>query len=219
MRYKYAVISAINGKIRKKKESSVVIDVNGLSYEVMIPPVIMKSLERAQSADGTINLVTFHYYQMDQTKALPVLVGFINEIEREFFEQFIKVSGVGPKAACRAFSMSLSSIAGAIDRGDLALLKTLPGIGEQKAREIIAKLQGKVGKYALIQDRISSEMPAAKEDVKEEALSVLIQLQYKKHEAQDMIDKAIKNNPEAATCEEILNEVYKGSGVRGQGSR
>lgn len=203
------MISEINGKIRKKKESSVVIDVNGLSYEVMIPPVIMKSLDKACSGDGNINLVTFHYYQMDQSKALPVLVGFLNEIEREFFEQFIKVSGVGPKAACRAFSMSLSEIADAIDRGDLALLKTLPGIGEQKAREIIAKLQGKVGKYALIQDRALSGMTAAKEDVKEEALSVLLQLQYKKHEAQGMIDKAIKHNPKAATCEEILNEVYK----------
>lgn len=203
------MISEISGKMRKKKESSVIIDVNGLSYEVMIPPVIMRSLDKARSGDGMINLVTFHYYQMDQSKALPVLVGFLNEIEREFFEQFIKVSGVGPKAACRAFNMSLSAIADAIDRGDLALLKTLPGIGEQKAREIIAKLQGKVGKFALIQDRSVSGTPAAKEDVKEEALSVLLQLQYKKHEAQDMINKAVSHNPKAATCEEILNEVYR----------
>ena len=48
-------------------------------------------------------------------------------------------------------------------------------------------------------------------DVKEEALNVLLQLQYKKNEAKDMIDKAIKRNPNASSCEEILNEVYKGS--------
>ena len=210
------MISEINGKMRKKKESSVVVDINGLSYEVMVPPVIMRSIDSALSADGNITLVTFHYYQMDQSKALPVLVGFLNEIEREFFEQFIKVSGVGPKAACRALSMPLADIADAIDRGDLKLLKTLPGIGEQKAREIIAKLQGKVGKFALIRDRSANSVSSGKEDVKEEALSVLIQLQYKKHEAQEMIDKAIKHNPKVATCEEILNEVYKGS--RGKGS-
>lgn len=205
------MISEISGKIRKKKESSVVIDVNGLSYEVMIPPVIMRSIDTARTGDGSINLVTFHYFQMDQSKAIPILVGFLNEVEKEFFEQFIKVSGVGPKAACRALSMPLSAIADAIDRGDLALLKTLPGIGEQKAREIIAKLQGKVGKYALIQDGVRDAKSIVKEDVKEEALDVLLQLQYKKHEAETMIANALKRNSKAVTCEEILNEVYKGT--------
>ena len=205
------MISEINGKIKKKKESSVVIDVNGICYEVLIPPAVMKNMDTAKTADGSMSLKTYHYYQMDQSKAIPVLVGFLNDIEKDFFEQFITVSGVGPKAACRALSLSFAVIAGAIDRGDMALLKTLPGIGEQKAREIIAKLQGKVGKFCLMQDHRTQDTPEIKEDVKEEALNVLLQLQYKKNEAKDMIDKAIKRNPNASSCEEILNEVYKGS--------
>ena len=205
------MISQISGKIQKKKPLSVVIDVNGISYEVMIPPAVMKGLETSKAADGAIKLLTYHYYQMDQSKAIPVLVGFLNEIEREFFEQFITVSGVGPKAACRALSQPISVIAGAIDRGDIALLKTLPGIGEQKAREIVAKLQGKVGKFGLIQDKGTGETAPGKDDVNEEALGVLLQLQYKKNEAHDMVAAAIKRNPKATTCEEILNEVYKGS--------
>ena len=112
---------------------------------------------------------------MDQSKAIPVMVGFLNDIEKDFFERFITVSGVGPKAACRALSLSFSVIADAIDRGDIALLKTLPGIGEQRAREIVAKLQGKVGKFGLIQDRGLKDTAETKEDIKEEALSVLIQ--------------------------------------------
>lgn len=205
------MISHISGKIKKKKASSVIVEVNGLSYEVLIPPAVMKGVEKAKTADGTIDLITYHYYQMDKSKAIPVLVGFLNEIEKEFFEQFITVSGVGPKAACRALSMSFSVIADAIDKADMALLKTLPGIGEQKAREIIAKLQGKVGKFGLIQDAPGDELPGVKEDIKEEALGVLLQLQYKKNEASEMIDKAIKRNPKITNCEEILNEVYKGS--------
>jgi Holliday junction DNA helicase RuvA len=145
---------------------------------------------------------------------MPVLVGFLNEIEKDFFEQFIKVSGVGPKAACKALTLSFSVIAGAIDKGDMALLKTLPGIGEQKAREIIAKLQGKVGKFCLMQDRSNEGLPDVKEDIKEEALNVLLQLQYKRNEAKDMIEKAIRRNPKTESCEEILNEVYKGSKLR-----
>ena len=204
------MISHISGKIKKKKDFSVIIEVNSICYEILIPPAVMKSIDSAKSEDGTINLVTFHYYQMDPSKAVPVLIGFLNEIEKEFFEQFITVSGIGPKAACKALSMSFSVIADAIDRGDMPLLKTLPGIGEQKAREIVAKLQGKVGKFGLIQDRFLTDAPKVKEDIKEEALSVLLQLQYKKNEAKDMIEKAIKRNSDVSSCEDILNEVYKG---------
>lgn len=205
------MISEINGKIKRKKESSVIVDVNGICYEVMVPPTVMKSLDKVEPGDGTINLKIYHYYQMDPSKAIPVMVGFLNEIEKDFFEQFITVSGVGPKAACRALVLSFSVIADAIDRADMALLKTLPGIGEQKAREIIAKLQGKVGKFCLIQDKFDPGLPKIRENIKEEALGVLIQLQYKRNEALDMIDKAIKRNPKVSSCEEILNEVYKGS--------
>lgn len=210
------VISQISGKIKTRKASSVIIDVNGISYEVLIPPAVMKGLEKAKSEDGTISLITYHYYQMDPSKAIPVLVGFLNEIEKEFFEQFITVSGVGPKAACRALTISISAIADAIDKADLAVLKSLPGIGDQKAREIVAKLQGKVGKFGLIQDKSDASISTGKDDVKEEALGVLIQLQYKKNEAKEMIEKAVRRNPEVVTCEDILNEIYKGSKTKGQ---
>jgi len=205
------MISEINGRIKKKKESSVVMEVGGLCYEILIPPAVMKNLDTTKPLDAIYNLKIYYYFQMDQSKAIPVMVGFINDVEKDFFERFITVSGVGPKAACRALSLSFPVIADAIDRGDMALLRTLPGIGEQKAREIIAKLQGKVGKFCLMQDRASQSASDVKDDVKEEALNVLLQLQYKKPEAKEMIDKAVKRNPKAASCEEILNEVYKGS--------
>ncbi len=205
------MISEINGKLKQKKDTSVILDVNGICYEVMIPPAVMKNLDTAGGEGQTVSLKVYHYYQMDQSKAIPVLVGFLNDIERDFFEQFITVSGVGPKAACRALSESFPVIAEAIDNGNMALLKTLPGIGEQKAREIVAKLQGKVGKFCLMKDRALHDSTKIKEDIKEEALNVLVQLQYKKSEAGDMIEKAIRRNPKVSSCEEILNEVYKGS--------
>ena len=180
-----------------------------MSYEVFIPPAVMTSLDDNVKPDGTLKLVTYYYHQVDQSKAIPVLIGFLNEIEKEFFELFITVSGIGPKAACRAMSIPFSEIADAIDRADMVLLKTLPGIGEQRAREIIAKLQGKVGRFGLIQDKDAVSAPKIKEDMRQEALSVLLQLQYKKREAEEMIDKAISRNGELATCEDILNEVYR----------
>jgi Holliday junction DNA helicase RuvA len=209
------MIARVCGKIIKKKELGIVLDVNGISYEVMIPPSVMQSIEKAVSPEGMVSLVTYHYYQMDPSKAVPVLIGFANEIEKEFFERFITVSGVGPKAACKAMTQPFSVIADAIDSGDMKLLKSLPGIGEQKAREIVAKLQGKVGKFGLIRDK-GAEGPAspAKEDIKEEALKVLLQLQYKSKEAEEMISKAIQRNLKIASCEDILNEVYKGKAAK-----
>jgi Holliday junction DNA helicase RuvA len=211
------MISRIAGKIRDKKEGGIVVDVNGICYEVMVPPVVMKVLEQAR-AEGDVDLITYHYLQIEPSRGVPVLIGFLNEIEKEFFEQFITVSGIGPKAACRALTVSFSLIADAIDKGDIAFLKTLPGIGEQRAREIIAKLQGKVGKFGLIQDRYVESVPQVKEDIKEEALNVLLQLQYKRREAEEMIEKAVARNAALNTCEDILNEVYRGA-LPGKGKR
>ncbi len=203
------MISHIQGKVKKRNQSSILVDVSGISYEVMIPPAIMKAFDNISGQDEAISLVTYHYHQVDPSRSIPTLIGFTNEIEREFFGLFITVSGVGPKAACRALSLPFSVIAGAIDKGDVGLLKKLPGIGEQRAREIVAKLQGKVGKFGLIQDSPIEDLRGIGEDIKEEALEVLLQLQYKKREAKEMVERAISRNPKISSCEEILNEVYK----------
>jgi len=206
------MINKIYGRVRQKKHDSVLLDVNGLCYEVLLPPVVIKALSPKLAAeDETVELVTYHYFQIEPSRGVPVLIGFLNEVEKEFFEQFITVSGIGPKAACRALSVPFSEIADAIDRGDAPFLKTLPGIGDQRAREIIAKLQGKVGKFGLIQDRLVRCAPSVNEDIKKEALNVLLQLQYKKKEAEEMIESASARNAKLNTCEDILNEVYKGS--------
>ena len=56
------MIAHISGKVRYKKQLSAVIDVNGISYEVMIPPAVMKGLDKATTEDGVITLITYHYY-------------------------------------------------------------------------------------------------------------------------------------------------------------
>lgn len=190
------------------------IDVNGICYEVLIPRAIMRAIEKTKNEDDIIALVTFHYLQTDPTKSIPTLIGFLNEIEKEFFECFITVSGVGPKAALRALNLPISEIAAAIDSGNIALLQSLPGIGAQRAKEIIAKLQGKVGKFGLIQDDKVSKLPPVKEDIQSEAREVLLQLQYKKSEAKRMIQEAIIRNPAVKTTEDILNEVYRQRAVK-----
>ncbi|MBM3248487.1 MAG: Holliday junction DNA helicase RuvA [Candidatus Omnitrophica bacterium] len=204
------MIAQIKGKVvHIGKKNSILVDVAGICYEVLIPSIIMRQLEGNFNEDGSIHLITYHYLQTDMARSTPILIGFLNEVEKEFFEEFITVSGIGPRAAVKAFSRPISEIVKAIDEGDTGLLTTLPGIGMQRAREIVAKLQGKVGKFGLIQDKKMKEPQAEKMNWQEEALEVLLQLQYKRKEAQEMIHKALNRKQDISSAEELLNEVYR----------
>ena len=202
------MISRISGRVTEKGLNYLVLDLGGLSYQVFIPASVMQGVDSAMSAEGKISLLTYHYYQVEQAKSTPILIGFLNQVEKDFFEIFITVSGIGPRAALKALNKPISLIAKAIDEGDLISLKSLPGIGEQRAKEIVAKLQNKVGKFGLIQDRLSVEKGAAK-NISEEALDVLLQLEYKRNEALGMIKKVLEINSQVITTEELLNLVYK----------
>lgn len=203
------MIARICGKIKEKGSNYLFIDTGSLCYQVLLPAALMQRLDESLSPDGKIDLVTYHYLQVEPSRSIPVLIGFLSEVEKEFFEIFITVSGIGPRAALKAINQPISLIARAIDEADIKFLTSLPGIGQQRSREIIAKLQNKVGKFGLIQDAGAAEQKEAVSDIAEEALEVLMQLEYKKLEAQSMIKKALERDNAIKTAEELLNEVYK----------
>ena len=204
------MISGIKGRITSRGDNTLTLAVGGLSYEIYVPISVMQRLSENQDSNGEIALITYHYYQMTPSSASPVLVGFLNGLEKDFFLEFIKVSGIGPRAAVKALNKAIGEIAQAIDRGDTKYLTSLPGIGAQRAKEIVAKLQGKMGRFTLMRDKVVAvALTPALNDLKQEALTILSQLQYKKAEAEAMIDKALSRNKDIATSEELLNEIYK----------
>ena len=208
------MITRLRGRVRSCEEMSVLLEVNGVGYEVLMAPSILASLQERLSPSGEAELITFHYQQLEVGRGIPILIGFLHEVEREFFMKFISVSGVGPRAALKALTQPIPVIAQAIDEGNVGLLRSLPGIGEQRAKEIVAKLQGKVGKFALIQtstmqatrQRVASEPTTT---VEEEAVAILLQLEYKKVEAARMVRSALERNADVKTAEELLTEVYR----------
>lgn len=205
------MISRIRGILKEIKDNSILLEVEGgITYEILIPTAIMDSLDLSLDSKEPLELVTYYYHQVEPSRSIPILIGFSNEIEREFFIQFISVSGIGPKAAVKALSQPISVIADAIDSDNEAVLKSLPGIGGRRAREVIAKLQGRVGKFGLIKD--AGKKTLKKEidsDVQRDALQVLMKLQYKKQEAEKMLYDAFVNNHNLKSVEDILNEIYK----------
>ena len=201
------MIAKISGQLVEKKDNSLIIEVEGISYEVFVPYSILQRVD--VPVGDRVEFMIYHYIQIGTGAGFPYLVGFLNEVERDFFLQFIKVSGIGPRAAVKALNKPISDISDAIDRGDLQYLKSLPGIGLQRAKEIVAKLQGKVGRFGLIQDKAMKDPVRVVPDWQEEALAVLMQLQYKKPEAMAMIDKALQRCPQISDAEQLINEIYK----------
>lgn len=203
------MIARIAGKLVQKQDHSLIVNVHGVFYEIMVPPFVLDRIEETKDAEGDVHLIIYHYLQIGPAAAVPTLIGFINDIERDFFLQFIKVSGIGPRAAVKALDKPISEITRAIHKGDIEYLKTLPGIGIQRAKEIIAKLQGKVGKFGLIQDKETGLSPSRESaDWQKEALDILLQLQYRRQEAREMIEKTLQRSKGIQTAEELLNEIY-----------
>jgi len=200
------MICQIRGKLIKKEENRVIIDKDGLFYEINIPRTVFLRLN--SDKQDAVELVIYYYFNIDRNRGIPVMIGFTDELEKDFFEKFIGVSGVGPKAALRAFDKPMSVIARAIEEGDMAFLQTLAGVGKQRARQIIAHLQGKVGRFTLIKEGEQKELPIRKEIV-EEAKGILRRLQYNTRESEGMIEKALEGRPQVDSVEELLNEIYR----------
>lgn len=200
------MFSRIAGILIERGPESVVLDVAGLGYEVTLPPCVA---EKVTSVPGQpVALEVYSVLNMDGNAGRFSYYGFTNAIERSFFEALLSVASIGPRSAARAFSQPMSRIASAIDRGDHAFLKTLPGIGQQKARDIVAKLQGKVARFLLIREAEPQAAPPMP-DFADEALAVLLQLEYKRPEAESMIRKTLEAAPQIRDAETLLAEIYR----------
>jgi holliday junction DNA helicase RuvA len=201
------VFTRISGEVVELVADVVRIDVAGLVYDVVVPPSVADKLP----ASGAVTLEIHPHFALDGNAGRYSFFGFTNAIEREFFEALLSVASIGPKSAARAFSAPMARIARAIDEGDLAFLKTLPGIGQQKARDIVAKLQGKVARFLLIQDAprkaVAEEQPMP--EFATEALAVLLQLAYKRVEAEAMIAQTLERAPQVRDAEALLAEIYR----------
>lgn len=200
------MFARISGSLIERTGDSAVVEAGGLGYEIILPPCIA---EKVPTEPGSsVSLEIYAVVNLDGNSGRFTYYGFTNPIEREFFESLITVASIGPRSAARAFSAPMSTIAAAIDRGDYGFLRSLPGIGQQKARDIVAKLQGKVTKFLLIQNA-PPPRPSTIPDFADEALAVLLQLGYKRNEGETMIRQTLDANPAIDESERLLAEIYR----------
>ena len=206
------MIGYIEGKILKKEEDRVLILANQIGYEVLLPAIVMKSLQNKNIGE---EIALYIFFQQTERQPKPVLIGFNLEVEKEFFQHFISVEAIGPLKAVRALNLPVREIATAIESGEISKLTQLKGIGRRTAQKIIATLEGKMGKFALIRSNDYEATPLD-EDFSKQVLDVMIkQLGHKTADARRMIDNALKRNRSIANAEELFDEVYRGERLDG----
>ncbi len=216
------MIRQITGQLlsieQKKKDHIALVEIGGITYELFIPGGLadrLKTMAGQPTKDKKTVPVTFHtIHYLEGSMAggpiIPRLVGFLDPFDREFFELFSSVGGLGVRTALKAMVTPVSDIARAIEQEDTTWLDALPEIGAATAKKIIAELKGKMAKFALMKDISTIEPIEPMElDIKQEALEVLLQLQYNKSEAELMIQKALTRNKKIKDSEALIAEVFK----------
>jgi Holliday junction DNA helicase RuvA len=201
------MIGYLEGKILKKEDDRILLLVNHVGYEVLLPSIVVETLKNKMVGD---ELSLYIYYQQTERLPKPVLIGFNLEAEKDFFQLFISVEAVGPLKAARAMTIPVRDIARAIETENASVLKQLKGIGNRTAQKIIATLKGKMEKFVLIR-KGDTPTPPVSEDFKSQVLKVLVdQLGHKTSDAKQMIAQALNRNSSISTPEELFEEVYRG---------
>lgn len=201
------MIAYIEGRLLKKEDDRILLLANQVGYEIMVPAFVSETLHGKQVGD---EVALYIYYHQTERQPKPVLIGFNLEAEKEFFQHFISVDAIGPIKAAKAMTISVRDIADAIESNDLDRLKRLKGIGLRTAQKIIAALQGKVGKFALIR-KADAPCPPEPQDFVQPVLDVLIgQLGHKPADAKRMVAQALDRDGSINTPEALFEEVYRG---------
>ena len=177
------MIAFLKGKLVEGLPTQVVIDVNGVGYEVLIP---LSSFDKLPMPGGEVTLLT-HLAIRDDAH---VLYGFSTETERDLFRLLIRhVSGIGPKLALNVLSGTTpASFRAAVAHGDVKALSCINGVGKKTAERIVVELKDKLGDEAAL---TSGAAPTADDQKMADAISALIALGSKPKDAQDAIRAAI----------------------------
>ncbi len=203
------MIGYLEGRIIKKEEDRILLLVNHVGYEILLPANVMGTIGNVDSEE-MVSLYIYYYQTERQPK--PTLIGFNLEAEKEFFQYFISVEAIGPMKAVKAMTIPAREIARAIEDKDDKKLTKLSGIGKRTAHKIIATLEGKMGKFVLINsDDVKEPQSVVESDYTETVHDVLVsQLGYKPADADRMISEAMERNKEISMPEELFDEVYRG---------
>lgn len=205
------MITKITGHLAELSEYDATIAVDPFEYEVLVPEFTRRQLQLHVGED--VRLYTIEYIDGNIQKGgrmTPRLIGFTTKVEREFFELFCSVDGVGVKKALRAMVRPVQDVARAIEQQDIKAMSTMPGIGAATAERIVAKLRRKMAKFALMVPReVVGDGQADGDDVFETTYQILVNLGHPEAEARQLLEGPLRSKKKFKDVDALLQCVYE----------
>jgi holliday junction DNA helicase RuvA len=181
-----ALIAFLRGRLLEKHPNRVIVDVQGVGYEVQVP---VSSFYGMAEAGGDIAL-RVHTHVREDTIAL---FGFSTSLELQLFERLIGVSGIGPKLALAVLSgMEPDDLVHAIQRADVVRLTAIPGVGKKTAERIVLELKDRLSALA------PTAEPAPRSSLRDDLVSALLNLGYHRPALEKAVDAALNEDANAA---------------------
>jgi Holliday junction DNA helicase RuvA len=198
------MITFLHGKLVASLPTEVVVDVNGVGYELLIP---LSSFDKLPAAGQPVHILT----QLIVREDAHTLYGFMTPAERELFRLLINsVSGIGPKTALNVLSgMNVVAFRGAVANADIKALSQISGVGKNTAERIVVELRDKMGPAGAL-EAASAKHALSPDDQKiNDATLALMALGFKQNEAYDAVRAAQAMLGAAASVEQIVRACLK----------
>jgi Holliday junction DNA helicase RuvA len=200
------VIAYLRGRILDKQPNRIVVDVNGVGYDVFVP---LSTFYGLSDVGGEVALRVHTHVREDALS----LYGFATRLEQDLFERLIGVSGIGPKVGLAVLSgIEPLDLIQAIERGDLARLTAIPGVGKKTSERIVLELKDRLPRVEVAVAGDAVSVVGAPGLLRDDLLSALINLGYHRPLAEKAVDAAIKRTPDGdfeRTLKQALRELAK----------
>ena len=204
------LITRITGKLARLTNDAARIEVGALEYEVFIPEFVRRQLQALLGNEVSLRTIEYVEGNTQGGRLVPRMIGFLADVELEFFEMVCSVDGMGVKKTLRAMVRPVREVAEAIEEQNLKELSLLPGIGPAMSERIVAKLRRKMAKFALM---VAKEFPAepksAERGVLHEAFEALLSLGYNAVEAREKIDAVSAGKTKLKSVEDVILAIYQ----------
>lgn len=197
------MIARLSGILIEKSITQCVVDVNGAGYRVVVPLTTFYELPEI----GQPVVIHIHTHVREDSIHL---YGFHAQEEREVFQLMISVSGIGPKLAINILSgIAAGELVRAVTEEDLKRLTGIPGVGKKTAERMILELKDKAIKLGRQGAMVGTVAVKTGDQVKDDALSALVNLGYKGSAVKDVVDRIMRETPETPSLDQLLKQALR----------
>ena len=196
------MIAALEGRLAEKHPSRIVVDVQGVGYEVHVPLSTFYEL----GEPGSDVSLRIHTHVREETLAL---FGFLSTLELQLFERLISVNGIGPRLALTALSgIEPPELVRSVRQGDVARLTGIPGVGKKTAERMVSELRDNLPNIISAEAEPASSVKGEADDLRGDALSALLNLGYHRQLAEKAINAALKGSDDLV-FEDVLRQALR----------